>query len=67
MKTTEKKQNFSFPTTQHKDKIGDNRYVAEYNGVKCTAIYNPFVGRYYVDDKFGVIRDKAPARTEPCR
>lgn len=49
------------------DKVGDNRYIAEYNGVKCTAIFNPFVGRYYVDDKYGVIRDKTPARDEPCR
>jgi hypothetical protein len=38
-------------------KIGDNQYLADYNGVKCTAIFNPFVGRYYVDDKYGVIRD----------
>lgn len=35
-------------------KIGDNLYLAEYNGVRCTAIYNPFVGRYYVDDVYGV-------------
>ena len=33
------------------DKVGDNKYIAEYNGVRCTAIYNPFVNRYYVDDK----------------
>jgi len=39
------------------EKTGDNRYIAEYNGVRCTAIYNPFVDAYYVDDKFGVIRD----------
>ena len=31
-------------------------YLAEYNGVKCHAIYNPFVGRYFVDDVYGVIR-----------
>ena len=35
-------------------KIGDNMYLAEYNGVRCTAIYNPFVGRYYVDDVYGL-------------
>lgn len=35
-------------------KIGDNLYLAEYNGVRCTAIYNPFVGRYYVDDVYGL-------------
>ena len=35
-------------------KIEDNLYLAEYNGVRCTAIYNPFVGRYYVDDLYGL-------------
>ena len=34
--------------------IEDNQYLAEYNGVKCTAIYNFFTGRYYVDDVYGV-------------
>lgn len=41
------------------EKTGDNQYVAVFNGVKCSAIYNPFVGRFYVDDKYGVIRDNA--------
>lgn len=35
---------------------GDNDYLAEYNGVKCHAIFNPFAGRYFVDDVYGVIR-----------
>jgi len=39
-------------------KIGDNLYLAEYNGVRCTAIFNPFVGRYYVDDVYGVMEDR---------
>lgn len=34
-------------------KTGDNEYVAEYNGIRCTAIFNPFAGRYYVDDVYG--------------
>ena len=38
-------------------KIGDNDYLAEYNGIKCHAIYNPFVGAYFVDDVYGVIED----------
>ena len=38
-------------------KLGDNDYLAEYNGVKCHAIFNPFAGRYFVDDKYGVIRE----------
>ena len=49
------------------DRVGDNRYIAEYNGVKCSAIYNPFVNRYYVDDKYGLIKDKTPHRDDPCR
>jgi len=34
--------------------IGDNLYLAEYNGVQCTAIFNFFTGRYYVDDVYGI-------------
>ncbi len=34
--------------------IGDNLYLAEYNGVHCTAIFNFFTGRYYVDDVNGI-------------
>lgn len=33
--------------------IGDNLYLARYNGVLCTAIFNLFVGRYFVDDVYG--------------
>ncbi len=35
--------------------IGNNLYLAEYDGVRCTAIFNPFVGRYFVDDMYGVL------------
>jgi len=45
-------------------RLGDNDYLAEYNGVRCHAIFNPFVGRFYVDDKYAVIRDRKP---EQCR
>ena len=34
--------------------IGDNLYLADYNGVKCTAIYNFFTGYYYVDYVYGI-------------
>ena len=37
--------------------IGDNLYLAEYNGVRCTAIFNPFVCRYFVDDLYGRISE----------
>ena len=39
-------------------RLGDNDYLAEYNGVRCHAIFNPFVGRFYVDDKYGIIREQ---------
>ena len=32
---------------------GDNDIIVEYNGIKCTAIYNIFTG-YYVDDIYGI-------------
>lgn len=38
-----------------KEKVGDNQYIAEYEGMLCTAIFNPFVGLYYVDDIYGVV------------
>ena len=41
-------------------KTGDNQYLADYNGVKCTAIFNPFSGAFYVDDKYGVVKDTKP-------
>lgn len=34
--------------------IGDNLYLAEYGGIRCTAIFNVFLGRYFVDDVHGV-------------
>ena len=45
-------------------KIGDNQYLAQFGDVKCTAIFNPFVGTYYVDDKFGIVRDHKPRDRE---
>ena len=38
---------------------GCNDVVAEYKGVKCTAIFNIFVGLYYVDDIYGIIKDSS--------
>ena len=34
--------------------IGNNLYLAVYNGVRCTAVFNHFNGRYFVDDIYGV-------------
>ena len=41
--------------------IGDNLYLAEVNGVRCTAIFNIFTGAYYVDDVYGVQKEAAHA------
>lgn len=38
------------------EKRGDNDYLAKVGDVICTAIFNPFVGLYYVDDVYGVVR-----------
>ena len=38
-------------TILHKD--GPNDVVAEYKGIRYTAIYNGFVGQFYVDDLYG--------------
>ena len=40
--------------------IGDNLYLAEINGVRCTAIFNFFTGAYYVDDVYGIQKEVAP-------
>lgn len=41
----------------------NNDVVAEYKGKRCTAIFNPFVCLYYVDDIYGILQDqhKCPA------
>lgn len=39
--------------------IGDNLYLAEANGVRCTAIFNFFTGAYYVDDVYGIQQEAA--------
>ena len=38
---------------------GPNDVTADYNGQKCTAIYNVFNGLYYVDDIYGLIDDSS--------
>lgn len=40
------------------EKVGDNQYIAEYRGIRCTAIFNPFTGLYYVDDIYGIVGDR---------
>lgn len=41
--------------------IGDNQYLAEVNGIRCTAIFNFFTGTYYVDDVYGVQKESSHA------
>lgn len=36
---------------------GVNDVIARYNGKLYTAIYNPFVGLYYVDDIYGKVEE----------
>ncbi|GHV13433.1 hypothetical protein FACS1894219_08220 [Clostridia bacterium] len=36
----------------------NNDVIAEYEGKRCTAIFNPFVCMYYVDDIYGVLTDR---------
>ena len=40
---------------EHKD---NNNVIAEYNGIRCKAIFNPFVCMYFVDDLYGRIEHK---------
>ena len=37
---------------------GPNDVVAEYKGTRYTAIYNVFVGLYYVDDLYGKLSNQ---------
>lgn len=37
---------------------GTEYIVLTKDGVKCTAIYNPFVGIYYADDIYGIIKEE---------
>ena len=39
------------------EKIGDNDYVVEYKGVRCHALFNWFVCKYYADDIYGIIKE----------
>ena len=47
-------------------RLGDNDYLADFNGVKCHAIFNPFVGEFYVDDVYGIIKEPG-ARAQNSR
>ena len=38
--------------------IRDNLYLAKYNGIFCTAIFNYYTGNYYVDDVYGIVSEE---------
>ena len=38
------------------EKRGDNNYLVKVGDVICSAIFNPFVGLYYADDVYGVVK-----------
>lgn len=35
------------------EKVGDNDYIVDFRGVKCHALFNPFVCAYFADDVYG--------------
>ena len=39
------------------EKVGDNDYIVNYRGVKCHALFNWFVGEYYADDIYGIVKE----------
>jgi hypothetical protein len=42
--------------------VNNNHVIAWYKGHRCTAVFNPFVGRYYVDDVYGVLDSEEAAQ-----
>ena len=39
------------------EKVGDNDYIVNYNGVKCHALFNWFVCEYYADNVYGIVEE----------
>ena len=39
------------------ERVGNNKYLADFRGKKCAAMFNPFQGIYYVDDLQGCFSD----------
>lgn len=39
--------------------LNDNKFIAEYNGVKCLSIFLKCSGLYYLDDIYRRLDDKA--------
>lgn len=54
---TKKQPNEPYGIAEIIHENGSNDVVAEYKGVRYTAVFNPFVCRYYVDDIYGELAD----------
>ena len=39
------------------EQVGDNDYIVDYKGVKCHALFNPFVCEYFADDVYRVFKE----------
>ena len=39
------------------EKVGNNSYIVEYRGVKCSAIFNWFNCTYYADDIYEIVKE----------
>lgn len=53
----EKREEVEIVGKNYKGLDGTKYIVLTKDGVKCTAIYNPFVGIYYADDIYGIIKE----------
>ena len=40
------------------EQVGNNDYIVDYKGVKCHALFNPFVCEYFADDVYRVVKEK---------
>ena len=40
--------------------VGNNKYLADYQGTLCAAMFNPFTGMFYVDDVHGKFPNMSP-------
>lgn len=38
--------------------VKNNKYIVDYCGVKCTAIFNIFTNSYYADDLYGIVKEQ---------
>ena len=40
------------------EELGNNSYLVDYRGVKCSAIFNPFNCTYYADNIYGIVKEE---------